>query len=169
VRSAAFIDFVADAKSDGAAAESASNSSTVASAASGAAPDAKSTSHEDILVQYLVVRRDLQKAPHNWPLGALISNSCHAAVAVVSENWDDAAVQQYVPRKGQQSATQMHKVTLEVKSLQELMDVAKRLEKDGVVHKLWIEEPEKIPSCLASKPYKRSFIAPFFKGLKLMR
>ena len=52
-----------------------------------AAPDAAAAAGEegakeavDVLVQYVVLRRDLADA---WPLGSIVAQGCHAAVAAV--------------------------------------------------------------------------------------
>ena len=34
----------------------------------------------DVLVQYIVVRKDLLKPPHSWSHGALMASACHASV-----------------------------------------------------------------------------------------
>jgi len=58
-----------------------------AAAASASAPDAAAATGEegakevvDVLVQYVVLRRDLADA---WPLGSVVAQGCHAAVAAV--------------------------------------------------------------------------------------
>ena len=59
------------------------------SAASSSAPDAAPSAAvgeesrkeaEDVVVQYVVLRRDLADA---WPLGSVVAQGCHAAVAAV--------------------------------------------------------------------------------------
>lgn len=60
-------------------------------------------------------------------------------------------------------------VTLEVKGETQLTNLAKKLEAGGVAHKLWMEQPENYPTCLATKPYRKSEVASVFKSLKLCR
>lgn len=60
-------------------------------------------------------------------------------------------------------------VTLEVKGETQLRNLAQKLEIGGVAHKLWMEQPENFPTCLATKPYRKSEVASFFKSLKLCR
>ena len=48
-----------------------------------------------------------------------------------------------------------------------LMKLSERLTVDNISHKLWIEEPEHFPTCLATKPYPKAEVSKFFKGLKL--
>lgn len=42
------------------------------------------------------------------------------------------------------------------------------LEKD-IAHKLWMEQPENIPTCLALKPYPKETVQPFLKKFKLFK
>lgn len=65
--------------------------------------------------------------------------------------------------------TLLMQVTLEVKGETQLNNLAKKLEAGGVAHKLWMEQPENYPTCLATKPYLKSEVASFFKSLKLCR
>jgi len=39
----------------------------------------------------------------------------------------------------------------------------------GVLHKLWVEQPENYPTCLATKPYRRSQASAHFKKLQLCK
>lgn len=63
---------------------------------------------KDAIVMYLVLRRDLLTAL-NWPLGALVTQGCHAATAVIWQHKDDEHVKQYMAEMDS-----MRKVTLEV-------------------------------------------------------
>uniref|UniRef100_A0A8U8B0V4 peptidyl-tRNA hydrolase n=1 Tax=Geospiza parvula TaxID=87175 RepID=A0A8U8B0V4_GEOPR len=36
-----------------------------------------------VLVQYVVLRGDLARPPLSWPLGAVVAQGCHAALAAV--------------------------------------------------------------------------------------
>lgn len=60
-------------------------------------------------------------------------------------------------------------VTLEVKGEAQILNLAEKLKAGGIAHKLWIEQPENIPTCLATKPYPKSVVSPFFKKLKLCK
>jgi hypothetical protein len=39
----------------------------------------------------------------------------------------------------------------------------------GIAAKLWIEQPENIPTALATKPGRKSKLAPFFKKAQLCK
>lgn len=60
------------------------------------------------LVQYVVVRSDLSKSMQ-WPLGAVIAQSCHACTAVIHNFYNDEYTQKYLA-----DLDNMHKVVLEV-------------------------------------------------------
>lgn len=60
-------------------------------------------------------------------------------------------------------------MTLEVKGEAQIMNLSKKLEAGGIEHKLWIEQPENIPTCLATRPYPKSEVASYFKKLKLCK
>jgi hypothetical protein len=60
-------------------------------------------------------------------------------------------------------------VVLEVKGEAQLRTLSARLEEAGVLHKLWVEQPEDFPTCLATKPYHKSEVAQHFKKFQLCK
>ncbi|XXG71074.1 hypothetical protein AAC387_Pa07g0407 [Persea americana] len=66
-------------------------------------------------------------------------------------------------------AVQFMKVTLEVKGESQILSLSEKLNEGGIEHKLWIEQPENIPTCLATKPYPKSAVSLFFRRLKLCK
>ena len=62
------------------------------------------------IVQYVVVRGDLLKTL-KWPVGALITQGCHACSAVMHIYHDDANTVEYV-----KNLDSMHKIVLEVRT-----------------------------------------------------
>lgn len=60
-------------------------------------------------------------------------------------------------------------MVLEVKGETQLRALAAKLAEAGVAHKLWIEQPEDIATCLASKPYLKSTVSSHFKKLPLCK
>ena len=120
---------------------------------------------DDPIVQFVVIRRDLLKTLE-WPVGSVIAQACHACLAVTWENRDDADVAAYLaPEK----IDSMYKVTKEVKGEPQLLTLAEKLKAEGVVHRVWMEQPENIPTALAVKPYPRSRIAPLLKKYQLFK
>jgi hypothetical protein len=60
-------------------------------------------------------------------------------------------------------------VVLEIKSEQQLTNLSQKLQQEGIQHKLWVEQPENYPTCLATKPYRKSQAAVHFKKLQLCK
>ncbi|GKU87481.1 hypothetical protein SLEP1_g1875 [Rubroshorea leprosula] len=139
----------------------ASESGSVPSVTNASTPE--NNSNDDVLVQYVVLRRDLIDT---WPLGSVVTQGCHAAVAAIWSYKDDPHTLQYC---SQENIDSMHKVTLEVKGETQLVNLSEKLKAGDIPYKLWIEQPENIPTCLATKPSRKSIVSPFFKKLKLCK
>jgi len=58
---------------------------------------------------------------------------------------------------------------LQAPSQDELEKLSQDLSANQIDHKLWIEQPENYPTCLATKPYPKQQIQSFFKKLKLLK
>ncbi|XP_076056883.1 putative peptidyl-tRNA hydrolase PTRHD1 isoform X2 [Oratosquilla oratoria] len=119
-----------------------------------------STQH---LVQYVVVRTDLLTVLA-WPVGAVIAQACHATAAVTHLFQNDENTVKYLA-----NLDNMHKVVLGIDGEPKLRTLAEKLKEGSVDHKLWIEQPEDIPTCLVTKPYPKEEIQKFFKKLKLFK
>ncbi|XP_030747998.1 putative peptidyl-tRNA hydrolase PTRHD1 [Sitophilus oryzae] len=115
------------------------------------------------LVQYVVIRGDILK-DLKWPVGALITQACHAVAAVTHLYYNDEDTQLYF-----KDLDNMHKVVLEAPDEQSLIHLKTKLEENAIKHKLWIEQPENIPTCLAVKPYQKEEIQKYFKKFKLFK
>uniref|UniRef100_A0A069DVR4 peptidyl-tRNA hydrolase n=1 Tax=Panstrongylus megistus TaxID=65343 RepID=A0A069DVR4_9HEMI len=113
------------------------------------------------IVQYVLVRKDLLTSL-NWPLGALIAQACHACTASIHLFYEDKNTQEYL-----KELDSMHKVVLEVPDEDVLKKLAVKLEQDNIDHKLWIEQPENIATCLVLKPYPKNEVQNYFKKYKL--
>ncbi|CAJ1350943.1 unnamed protein product [Effrenium voratum] len=59
----------------------------------------------------------------------------------------------------------MVKSTMGAKSQVELEDVTKRLAEAGIPYKLWVEQPEDVPVCVATWPRPRSRLRKVLKKL----
>ena len=114
---------------------------------------------DDTLVQYVLVRKDLK-----WPQGAVIAQACHATTAVNWSTRDDADTRAYLD-----AADAMHKVVLGADGEAALVACAEQLTAAGVAHKLWIEMPERVPTCLATKPCPRRAVKALMASFKLLR
>lgn len=137
------------------------------------------------IVQYIIVRGDLSKSLQ-WPIGAVIAQCCHATTAICNETINDTETKEYF-----NDMDNMHKVVLEVgpnysytlnsKGIDRkkfdiqanddtsLNSLSEKLKENGIVHKLWIEKPEMIPTCIAIKPYQKKRVHSFVQHLKLMK
>ncbi|KAI4370078.1 hypothetical protein MLD38_018462 [Melastoma candidum] len=51
-------------------------------------------------------------------------------------------------------------------SPENIHSMPKKFKSGGIAHELWIEQPENIPTCLATKPYNKSAVSNYFKKLK---
>ncbi|KAG5403027.1 hypothetical protein IGI04_009146 [Brassica rapa subsp. trilocularis] len=118
---------------------------------------------DDVVVQYVVLRRDLIDS---WPLGSVVTQGCHASVAAIWSFKDDPVTLRYCDP---QHIDSMHKVTLEVKGETQMLNLSEKLKSGGISHKVWMEQPENVPTCIATKPYLKSQVSPFFKKLKLCK
>ncbi|KAM7430334.1 peptidyl-tRNA hydrolase domain-containing protein 1 [Porites harrisoni] len=115
------------------------------------------------LVQYVIVRGDLLRLL-SWPTGALIAQACHASTAVLWTYRNDPHTIEYTSE-----LDHMHKVVLEASNQEELEKLSQDLTASKIDHKLWVEQPENFPTCLATKPYPKQQIQSFFKKLKLFK
>ena len=120
----------------------------------------------DTLVQYVVVRKDLSKAPMGWGAGPIMAQACHAAVAAIWLSKDTPNTQAYCAPDALDSMT---KVTMEIKNEGQLMKLVDGLTKAGLIFKLWIEQPEGIPTALATSPVYREEKRALFKKCQLYR
>ncbi|EEA05392.1 uncharacterized protein CMU_023970 [Cryptosporidium muris RN66] len=98
------------------------------------------SSAADPIVQYILVRTDL-----NWNRGSITAQACHASVAAIVENITMPTVQSYI-----QDINKMHKVVLCTDSSESLIKLSNLLKESGIIHKLWNEKPEDIPTCIAT-------------------
>ncbi|XP_076296917.1 putative peptidyl-tRNA hydrolase PTRHD1 [Lasioglossum baleicum] len=115
------------------------------------------------IVQYVLVRGDLLKTL-KWPIGAVIAQACHACTAVTHLFYNDSHMQDYLS-----DIDNMHKIILEVPDETSLNTLCAQLKDNDIQHKLWIEQPENIPTCLAVKPYPKNKVQSYFKKYKLLK
>lgn len=51
----------------------------------------------------------------------------------------------------------------------DLKSLSEEFEKNDIKHKLWIEMPQNIATCVAVKPYPKESVYKFVKKLKLLK
>eukprot|EP00320_Phaeocystis_rex_P022368 CAMPEP_0119070174 /NCGR_PEP_ID=MMETSP1178-20130426/35870_1 /TAXON_ID=33656 /ORGANISM="unid sp, Strain CCMP2000" /LENGTH=142 /DNA_ID=CAMNT_0007051987 /DNA_START=137 /DNA_END=565 /DNA_ORIENTATION=+ len=130
-----------------------------------AATEGTPNAEQETIVQFVVIRRDLLKTLE-WPTGSVIAQACHACTAVMWEHQQDPCVQKYLSAANVNS---MHKVVKECKGESQLLTLGEKLTQDGIVHKLWVEQPENFPTAIALKPYPRGQVAPLLKKYQLFK
>ena len=85
-------------------------------------------------------------------------------MAVIHLNNSDTETIEYL-----KNLDTMHKVVVNVTSQADLIGLSESLAEKQIKFKLWIEQPENIPTCIATKPYAKSVVKAFFKNFKLLR
>ena len=80
--------------------------------------------------QYIVLRKDLMDNL-NWPRGAAIAQACHASTAALWMYKDEPNTKAYTS-----DLDNMHKVVLEAKDEEQLRKISKKLETNGILHKV---------------------------------
>lgn len=68
------------------------------------------TSKDDVMLQYVVLRRDLWKEL-KWPLGSIVAQACHAATAALWLTREEDVTQAYC---SEGNLDHMHKVSLKL-------------------------------------------------------
>lgn len=115
------------------------------------------------IVQYVIVRSDLCKTL-GWPVGALLAQACHATTAVIHLFYQHEDTQKYLA-----DLDNMHKIVLCVDNEEKMKNLHQKLTEASVDHKMWIEQPENFPTCLAVRPYPKEQVQQHFKKLKLFK
>ncbi len=151
------------------------------------------------LIQYVVLRKDLwaelkwplgsivAQACHASTAALWLSRDTENTVTYTAPgNFDNMhKVHQKPLDFGCQKATSYHKlvppclhahqlrcrlqVVLEIKGESQLRQLAAKLAEAGVPHKLWIEQPEDFPTCLATAPCVKEDVKQYFKKLNLCK
>ncbi|NWW07574.1 PTRD1 hydrolase, partial [Oreocharis arfaki] len=116
------------------------------------------------LVQYVVLRGDLARPPLSWPPGAVVAQGCHAALAAAHEYRQHPDTGAYL-----EQGDAMRTVVLEAPDEDSLLDLAARLRREGVEHRVWTENPEGIPTCLALRPYPKNSVQRHLRKFRLLK
>ena len=117
----------------------------------------------DILIQHIVIRRDILTLP-KWNRGSIIAQGAHAALAAVAKHMHRSETHAYL-----QNHMSMTKAVLGVEDEAELLSLSEVLTKANVPHHLWIEQPDNIPTALATAPQLKSEVKPHLGHLKLLK
>jgi peptidyl-tRNA hydrolase len=106
----------------------------------------------------------VQDVPIDALQAALVAQGAHASVAALHESRDQPATQAYLADLGA-----MHKIVLAAPSAEAIEGVAAALRGASLGARVWVEQPEMVVTALATAPARRSVLAAFFQGLKLLR
>ncbi len=112
-----------------------------------------------VIVQYILLRTDLALS-----LGASAAQVAHASVAAIWTAREAAPTISYLD-----SLSSMTKIILKCDDEVSLRSAAASLEAAGVSHHVWVEQPENVPTALATAPLPRDVLKPFFSSFKLLR
>ncbi|XP_062370552.1 putative peptidyl-tRNA hydrolase PTRHD1 [Cinclus cinclus] len=118
----------------------------------------------EALVQYVVLRGDLARPPLSWPLGAVVAQGCHAALAAVHAYREHPDTSAYL-----EQGDAMRTVVLEAPDERSLLSLSERLQREELDHRLWWERPDGIPTALALRPYPKNRLRPILRNLGLLR
>ncbi|ORE16381.1 hypothetical protein BCV71DRAFT_183527 [Rhizopus microsporus] len=80
---------------------------------------------------------------------SVMTQACHAATAILHITREDKNTQEYLA-----DLDNMHKVVLETKNEGSLDKLADVLSQHQIPYKRWIEQPENIPTALATAPLR---------------
>lgn len=123
------------------------------------------------VVQYIFCRRDLvDEEGTPWPTGAVAAQVAHASVAAIAEGLsktDDEATKYYI---SPQQLPSMTKYVYGVDSVEELTRVKEGFEEKfgSDSYHCWLEQPENIPTALATLPLERTNkVSKFVQKLKV--
>uniref|UniRef100_A0A8D0C0D5 peptidyl-tRNA hydrolase n=1 Tax=Salvator merianae TaxID=96440 RepID=A0A8D0C0D5_SALMN len=116
------------------------------------------------LVQYVVLRGDLRGEPFSWPLGALVAQACHAALAVTHAHYEHPDTAAYLEQGGS-----MRTVVLEAPDECALTTLAETLQRNSIDHQVWTEQPENVATCIALRPYAKEHVHHHLKKFKLLK
>ncbi|KAM6139612.1 putative peptidyl-tRNA hydrolase PTRHD1 [Phoenicopterus ruber ruber] len=116
------------------------------------------------LVQYVVLRGDLGRPPRSWPLGAVVAQGCHAALAAAHAHRQHPDTRAYLELGGA-----MRTVVLEAPDEAALTALAETLKQHSIDHEVWTEQPENVATCLALRPYPKDQVHQHLKKFKLLK
>ncbi|CAG0884139.1 unnamed protein product [Cyprideis torosa] len=114
----------------------------------------------DPLVQFVVLRKDLLTALR-WPWGALVAQVMHATSAVSWKFCYDPITDHF-----EEHSTPEDIRVLQIDDEESLRALSAKLTESSLHHVLWNEQPEDIPTCIATRPAERNVAEKFFQGLQ---
>ena len=97
-----------------------------------------------------------------------IGTICEILFGLIQEN--DKKKPQIWPRNLDHLLTlTIRSFLLQATSEESLKKLEETLKENNIDHKLWVEQPENFPTCLATKPYQKDIVQNYFKKFKLYK
>lgn len=59
-------------------------------------------------------------------------------------------------------------ISIQAPDVSKLNSLGEVLQQNDIKHKVWIEQPENIPTCIALKPYRKEDVHKYVKKFKLL-
>lgn len=114
------------------------------------------------IVQYVLLRKDLNKLKSFKSKGSIVAQACHASIAAIYKSLDTNTTKLYT-----ENLDQMTKTILSIPNEESLIELSKLLKEKGVGHVVWKENPEEIYTALAIYPTFKDEVEEIFKPYKL--
>lgn len=113
------------------------------------------------LIQYILIMTD---SVADWPLGAVVAQGCHAAIACAAKYKETVEFIEYTDSP---DLCTMKKIVLGC-SVKEWTEIRSKCESIGIEFFEWFEEPEKILTAVAFKPGLKGTLRPLVGHLGLL-
>lgn len=118
------------------------------------------------IIQYVVMRKDLRPSAksNGFSTGAYVAQGCHAAAAALHRFSSSERTTRFL-----NDLDNMTVCVLGVENDVELESLASKLSAANVSFHMWIEQPENIPTALATAPVEKHQVWDLLGHLKLLR
>lgn len=123
----------------------------------------KAANSTDPLVMYIILNRSLAEK-EKWPIGSMIAQACHAATKSLWTFKDEQSVLEYTS-----NINSMTKITLAMRNAEQLKKLGETFTEKNIEYVEWIEQPENILTCIATKPIRKSAVGTTLKKCSLYK
>ena len=123
----------------------------------------KELEEKEALFQYIIVRSDLGRN-QDRAFNTLISHTSSASTAAIHMFYNHEHTKAYL-----KNGDNMRKKIFQVDSEEDLLELDIKLMIQKVDYRMWLKQPEKYATCIATRPYPNSELAEHFKNLKLYK
>jgi hypothetical protein len=123
----------------------------------------KELQDKESLVQYIIVRSDLGRN-QDRAFNTLISHTSSASTAAIHLFYNHEHTKAYL-----KNGDNMRKKIFQVDCEEDLLELDIKLMIHKIDYRMWIKQPEKYATCIATRPYPNSELAEHFKSLKVYK